>query len=189
VVVLVCGLSSLSFAQGQHLGNLGITAQANLSGTPMLGVDYALTNEASIRFSLGYYKFEEGLGSICGPSGVCLPVYTSAPVHEYSGSVAGLYHFARDNMFSPYAGGEIQYLHARSPARRNNPAEPSTGHRVSMSGIFGLSVRPVSWLSLFGEVGIGHVRGLSVRTFRADLDSSVKRSGITHISPGLRVSF
>ena len=196
LLVLICCAVPFSTAQGQRPGNLGITAQANLSGTPMLGIDYAVSDQSSVRFTLGYYQHNDRVSPCSGvdlpPDTFCELVLYEATTHQFSSSLAGVAQMVSGSNASAHTGVEVQHLYAWAPERGQYNAGFSNaqlaGHRIAVSALAGLSIQLESWLSLFGEIGVGHMRGLPVRAFRADLDSSVNRWGITHVAPGLRVS-
>jgi opacity protein-like surface antigen len=194
-LLLVFFLSPATPASGQDLGKTALTSQANPSGTPMVGIEYGVTDRVRLRVSLGYFQFDEQYNP-CSFDRVrfCYAAGYQARTRQYSGAIAGLFRPRTETFVEPYAGLELQYLRARSPQRMewmgSELIETGTvGGRLAGSALAGLSVRPLSWLSIFGEVGLGYVRGVAVRAFRADIESTTRRWGITHASPGIRVSF
>lgn len=196
LLAFAAGILLWSPSHGQDLDNVTFTAQGNMSGTPAVGVDYRFTDQTSVRFSLGYFQFNDRFSpcSYAEPGVFCEAIFYRATTHQVSSSLSGLYRLIRWGEASTYTGLTIQHLYAWAPERtgagNSGLADADVaGNRVSVSGLVGLSIELDSWLTLFGELGLGYVRGLPVRTFRADLDATVDRWGVTHVSPGLRVSF
>lgn len=199
LLVIAACVAPLSFARGQSSGHFGITAQANLSATPMVGVEFSLNDRASARLAAGYFRSSDSYVAYCDPaSAIRCPEVAgglrfSAAVHQMTGGLTGTYRLLEWGRGSAYTGFELQFVHAWAPERvkRQNMGWygfETSADRFSGSGIAGLSIQLSSRLSLFGEIGMGYVRSPSIHAFRPDLESTIRRWGITHVMPGFRVA-
>jgi hypothetical protein len=183
----------------QSSGETGATLRINLRGMPMAGATYAATDHLDVRLLAGYFQRTSWDYKIfrCPSRVDCWPQRVSYRVHEYGAALSGLYDLMRWKMITLEGGAEVGYVLAHAPDRppfvREQPSTPrrftTINDRLSITLLAGVSARPFPWLAVFFEAGMGYDRGMPRRNDLAPpflLRENLW--GLTHLSPGLRVS-
>lgn len=166
---------------------LAVGLHGNTGTPPLLGVTVPLSPRTALRVSAGFYP-ETGRYDVA--TATSPPESVTYTTNWYSGAVAGLYYLPSLWRLSPYTGLKAQYVYARS---EESPGRTKAADRVDVGGLLGIELRPLSWLGLSGELGLGYRSGFSQNSgvVREVTEFSPRESefGLIHAGLGLHVRF
>ncbi len=154
----------------------------------MLGVSYRLGDRAALRTSAGFLPESGRYDFATSTSGSGRVTYET---NWYGGALAGLYYLPNLWIVQPYTGLKAQYVYASST---NSEGHARAADRTDVGGLAGAELHFLSWLGLFGEVGIGYRSGLERNSgmvgeslFIGMEDGS--EFGLIHAGLGLQIRF